>query len=141
MATSAHTPVPRPVVGVDAVVTAAYALGALSLAGEAAVHVQQFADLFHGVRWIGPLFLANAVAIVVVIAGLALPRTRQLAALAGVVISALALGSLVVSYGHGLFGWQEAGFRTPVAVAVIAEVGAVLLLTAALTGDALLRER
>jgi hypothetical protein len=141
MATSAHTPVRRLAVGVDAVVPAAYALGAVALAGEAAVHVQQFADLFHGVRWIGPLFLANAVAIIVVIAGLALPRTRQLAALAGVVISALALGSLVVSYGHGLFGWQEAGFRTPVAVAVIAEAGAVVLLTAALTGDALPRER
>jgi hypothetical protein len=76
-----------------------------------------------------------------VIAGLALPRTRQLAALVGVAISALALGSLVVSYGHGLFGWQEAGFRTPVALAVIAEVGAVVLLTAALTGSALLGER
>src|SRR3954468_120013 len=72
MATSAHTRLPRPLVGVEAVVPAAYALGALSLAGEAAVHVQQFADLFHGVRWIGPLFLANAGAIVVVIAGLAL---------------------------------------------------------------------
>src|SRR3954469_3160968 len=133
MATSAHTPVPRLAVGVDAVVPAAYALGAVALAGEAAVHVQQFADLFHGVRWIGPLFLANAVAIIVVIAGLALPRTRQLAALAGVVISVLALGSLVVSYGQGLFGWQEAGFRTPVALVLIAEVCAVVLLTAALT--------
>jgi hypothetical protein len=141
MATSAHTRLPRLAVGVEAVVPAAYALGALSLAGEAAVHVQQFADLFHGVRWIGPLFLANAVAIVVVIAGLALPRTRQIAALAGVVISALALGSLVVSYGRGFLGWQEGGFRTPVAVAVITEVGAVVLLTAALTGSALLRER
>jgi hypothetical protein len=141
MATSAHTRLPRLAVGIEAVVPAAYGLGALSLAGEAAVHVQQFADLLHGVRWIGPLFLANAVAIVAVIAGLALRRTRQLAALAGVAISALALGSLVVSYGHGLFGWQEAGFRTPIALAVIAEVGAVVLLTAALTGSALLRER
>src|SRR3954447_20720465 len=141
MATSAHTPVRRLAVGVDAVVPAAYALGALSLAGEAAVHVQQFAALFHGVRWIGPLFLANAVAIVTVIAGVALPRTRQIAAAAGVVISALALGSLVVSYGRGFLGWQEGGFRTPVAVAVITEVGAVVLLTAALTGSALLRER
>ena len=141
MATSAPARLPRLAVGVEAVLPAAYGLGALSLAGEAAVHVHQFADLFHGVRWIGPLFLANAVAIVAVIAGLALPRTRQLAALAGVAISALALGSLVVSYGHGLFGWQEAGFRTPVALAVIAEVGAGVLLTAALTGSALLRER
>jgi len=141
MATSAHTRLPRLAVGVEAVVPAAYVLGALSLAGEAAVHVQQFVDLFHGVRWIGPLFLANALAIVVVIAGLALRRTRRLAALAGVVISAIALGSLVVSYGHGLFGWQEAGFRTPVALAVIAEVGAVVLLAAALTSSALLHER
>jgi hypothetical protein len=110
-----------------------YALGGVLLAGEAAVHVQQYASLFHGVRWIGPLFLANAAASVAVIAGLAYPRTRPLAALCGVVISALSLGSLVVSYGHGLFGWQEAGFRTPVALAVITEVGAVLLLSMALT--------
>jgi hypothetical protein len=40
---------------------------------------------------------------------------------------------LVVSYGRGLFGWQEAGFRTPVAFAVITEVGAVILLSMALT--------
>ena len=89
--------------------------GALSLAGEAAVHVQQFAAPFHSVRWIGPLFLANVVATVTVIAAVALPRTRQIAALAGVVISALALGGLVVSYGGGFLGWQKAGLRTPVA--------------------------
>ncbi|MEA2207462.1 MAG: hypothetical protein QOE77_4238 [Blastocatellia bacterium] len=105
------------------------------------MHLQQFADLFHGVRWIGPLFLANAVALVAVIAGLALRRTRRIAALAGVVISAIALGSLVVSYGRGLFGWQEAGFRTPVALAVVTEVGAVVLLTTALAGGAWLAER
>jgi hypothetical protein len=49
------------------------------------------------------------------------------------VISAVALGSLVVSYGNGLFGWQEAGFRTPVALAMITEAGAVILLATALT--------
>ena len=43
-----------------------------------------------------------------------------------------ALGSLVVSYGHGLFGWQETGFRTPVELAVISEVGAVVFLAIAL---------
>ena len=111
---------------------AAYALGALLLAGEAAVHVQQYASSFHEVRWIGPLFLANAAASVTAIAGLAYPSTRRLAALAGVVISAVALASLVVSYGHGLFGWQEFGFRTPIALAVITEVGSVVLLSTAL---------
>jgi hypothetical protein len=123
----------------DALAAAAYALGALSLAGEAAVHVQQYASLLHEVRWIGPLFLANAAASVVTIIGLAYRRTRALAALAGVVISALALGSLVVSYGHGLFGWQEGGFRTAVAIAVITEICAVILLSAALTTTAMRR--
>jgi hypothetical protein len=113
-------------------VAAAYAVGALLLAGQAAVHVQQYASIFHGVRWIGPLFLFTAGASVAAIVGLAYPRTRQLAALAGVVISALALGGLVVSYGQGLFGWQEGGFRTPVELAVITEVGAVIFLSTAL---------
>ena len=117
----------------DAAAPAAYALGALLLAGEAAVHVQQYVSVFHDVRWIGPLFLANAAAVVLTLAGLAQPRTRGLAALAGVVISALALASLIVSYGTGLFGWQEGGFRTPVALAMLTEAGAVILLAAALT--------
>jgi hypothetical protein len=113
----------------EAIGVAAYALGAIALAGEAAAHIQQYATVFHDVRWIGPLFLANAAACVVVIAGLAYGRTRHLAALAGIVVSALALGSLVVSYGRGLFGWQEAGFRTAVELALIAEVAAVILLS------------
>ena len=119
----------------DAAAPAAYALGALLLAGEAAVHIQQFVSEFHDVRWIGPLFLANAAAVVVTIAGLTQPRTRRVAALAGVVISAIALGSLIISYGNGLFGWQEAGFRTPAALAMITEAGAVILLATALALD------
>ena len=120
----------------DALAEAAYALGAVSLAGEAAVHVQQYASLLHEVRWIGPLFLANAAACVIAIIGLATTRTRPLAALAGVVISALALGSLAVSYGHGLFGWHEGGFRTAIAIAVITEICAAILLAGALSTTA-----
>jgi hypothetical protein len=134
MATS--SPFPRPwssSVATDAAAPAAYALGAVALVGEAAVHVQQYVSVFHDVRWIGPLFLANAVVILVTLAGLTQPRTRRLAALAGIVISAVALASLVVSYGTGLFGWQEAGFRTPVALAMITEAAAVILLAMALT--------
>jgi hypothetical protein len=115
-----------------AVVPAAYTLGALMLAGEAAVHIQQYVAIFHEVRWVGPLFLANAAACLVAVIGLVYRRTRRVAALAGVGISVVALGSLVVSYGQGLFGWHEGGFRTPVAVVTIAEVAAVLLLSAAL---------
>jgi hypothetical protein len=110
--------------------------GALALAGEAAVHVQQYVALFHDVRWIGPLFLANAIACAVVIAGLGHRRMRDLAALAGVGISAVALASLIVSYGEGLFGWQEAGFRPIVELTVIFEFAAVVLLSAALAAAA-----
>ena len=134
MATS--SPLPRvrsKPAAVDAAAAAAYALGALLLAGEAAVHLQQYLAEFHDVRWIGPLFVANAAALVLTIAALTQPRIRPLAALAGIVISALALASLVISYGNGLFGWQEGGFRTPVALALITEAGAVILLATALT--------
>jgi hypothetical protein len=55
------------------------------------VHVQQYLSLYHQVPWIGPLFLANAVACIVAIAGLARAPTRQAAALAGIVISVVAL--------------------------------------------------
>jgi hypothetical protein len=94
--------------------------------------------LIHAVRWIGPLFLANAAASVAAIAGLAYPRTRQLAAFAGVVISVAALASLIVAYGRGLFGFFEGGFRTAIELAVITEVGAVVLLSGGLAAMALL---
>ncbi len=71
------------------------------------------AALFDGVRWIGPLFLANAAACLIVIAGLSRARTWALSAVAGVVVSALALGGLIVSDRDGLFGWQQSGLSTP----------------------------
>ncbi len=120
----------------------AYALGGASLAGEAIVHLQQYFDLFHQVRWIGPLFLCNAVACLAAVAGLALPQTRRPAALTGIVISVVALGSLVISYGHGLFGWQEAGLRTPIVLVLVFEVAAVVFLAAGLAArPAQLRRR
>jgi len=134
--TDASTRFRRSALSIEAAVNVAYALGALALAGEAAVHVQQYASFIHTVRWIGPLFLVNAAACVVIVICLATPRTRVLAAFAGVATSTVALASLVVSYGRGLFGWHEAGFRTPVAWAVVTELAAVILLTAALAGSA-----
>jgi hypothetical protein len=140
VATSSATWLARNTAAGAAAVPATYAIAALLLVGEATVHVQQYFWLFHRVSWIGPLFLANAAACLVTIAGLAYPRTRPLAALAGVVISAVALLSLVVSYGTGLFGWQEVGFRTPIALAAIFEAGAVVFLSAALASRIALLE-
>jgi hypothetical protein len=118
-----------------------WSAGAVALAGEATVHLQQYFALFHYVRWIGPLFIANAVACAVVIVALAHPRTRSLAGLAGVATSAVALASLVVSYGQGLFGWHEAGFRPVIALTVMFEFAAVVLLSAALAAAASSRTR
>jgi hypothetical protein len=114
-----------------AAINGLYALGALLLAGEAAVHVQQFVLIFHAVHWVGPLFIANTVACAAAIAGLAYKPARTLAGLAGVLISAAALGGLALSYTVGLFGWIETGLRTPVAIAIASEVGAVIVLAAA----------
>jgi len=111
-------------------VVSAYAIGAILLGGQAAVHLQQYFSLYHEVRWIGPLFLADGIASALVIAGLAFRRWQPLAALAGLAIAVGALGGLAVSYGRGLFGWQEAGFATPIKLAVICEAGAALFLAA-----------
>src|SRR3954454_2144161 len=119
VATSAHSQPRWTVAGTELAGPAVLAGGALALAGEAAVHLQQFAVIFHSVKWVGPLFLANAAACLAVVAGLAFRPTRRLAALAGVGISAIALASLVISYGQGIFGWQEAGWRPAIAWAVI----------------------
>ena len=115
----------------------AYVVGAAALAGEAAVHIQQYASVLHNVRGLGPLFLLNAAMSIAAIVGLAFRPTRSLAALAGVAISAVALAALVVSYGRGLFGWFETGFRTPVEFAVVTEISAVIFLTVALAATLL----
>jgi hypothetical protein len=132
VATSAGARLRPRTIGRDVIVDAAFGLGAVALAGVAAVHIQQYASTVHGVRWIGPLFLATAAACLATVAGLAYSRTRIIAALAGVSISAAALGGLVISYGRGLFGWHEGGFRWAITLALITELAAVVLLAVGL---------
>jgi hypothetical protein len=124
----------------QAVLALAYATGAAALAGVAVVHLQQYVAFMDQVRWVGPLFLANAATCVAIIIGLALRPTRHLAALGGVVVSVLTLAGLVVSYGPGFLGWREAGFRTAIAADVITTVVAVTALTVALAVAARPRE-
>jgi hypothetical protein len=121
------------------VVSSAYVFGAVALAGEAAVHIQQYVSLLHGVRGIGPLFLLNAAVSIAAIGGLVFSPTRSLAALTGVATSVVALAALIVSYGRGVFGWFETGFRAPVEVAVITEVTAAIFLSVALAATLLER--
>jgi hypothetical protein len=130
--TSSRDQLPWVATRAQALLVLAYSTGAAALAGAGAVHVSEYVTLVHPVPWIGPLFLANAAACAATIVGLAFRPTRQLASLGGVVISVLALGGLVLSYGPGLFGWHEVGFRTSISVAVITAVAATIALTLAL---------
>jgi len=41
----------------------------------------------------------------------------------------------VLSYGPGLFGWTEGGWRTAIALALASQLGAVLTLGAGLAAD------
>ena len=129
---TSRDPLARVATRAQALLILAYSTGAAALAAEGAVHIQEYVTLVHPVPWIGPLFLANAAACAATVVGLAFRPTRQLASLGGAVVSALALGGLVVSYGQDLFGWHEVGFRTSIAVAVISAVVATIALTLAL---------
>jgi hypothetical protein len=130
--TTSRDPLASVATRTQALLVLAYSTAAAALAAEGAVHVEQYVTLVQPVPWIGPLFLANAAACAATVIALAFRPTRALASLGGVVISALALAGLVVSYGPGLFGWHEVGFRTSIAVAVIAAVVATIALTLAL---------
>jgi len=136
-AARSNEPAAPTAVALGALVFTAYVFGAAALAGEAAVHIQQYAVVLHNVRGLGPLFLVNAGVSIAAIVGLVFPPTRFLAALTGVASSAVALGALIVSYGRGFFGWFETGFRTPVEVALVSEVAAVICLSVALVATLL----
>jgi hypothetical protein len=87
------------------------ALGAAALVAEGAIHVQQYAVIFHTVPWIGQLFVLNAAGCAAAATALLFRRTVRLGALAGALISIAALAALAKSYGGGILGWREGGLR------------------------------
>lgn len=103
-------------------------LGALATLVVGAVHVQQYADSLGDVPTIGELFLLNGAAAGVVVVMLA-TRLAPLGALGGIALSVGALLSIAIAMSSGgLFDYQEPSFRTPVAIAVVAEALGILLL-------------
>jgi hypothetical protein len=115
-------------------------LGAITLGGVGAVHLQQYVGAGYNVLpTIGPLFLLNAIAAGVVAVGLLMPLERLLSerlgnvavgllALAGVGIAAGALVALFISESQPLFGFQEYGYDTAIKIAIATEAATVLLL-------------
>lgn len=118
---------------------AARFIGALSILGVGAVHLQQYATGYSAIPTIGSLFLLNAISAGVVGFGLLLPLHRTLgpsrgnAAVGGLSLAgvAIALGSLValfISETGTLFGFSEGGYRTPIVIAITVEAVATVLL-------------
>ncbi|MGZ6669732.1 MAG: hypothetical protein ACXVH3_34215, partial [Solirubrobacteraceae bacterium] len=112
---------------------AARLLGALSILGVGAVHLQQYSgNGYSTVPTIGTLFLLNAISAGVVGFGLLLPLGRMLGrrrgnaavgvlALAGVAIAVGSLVALFISETGTLFGFSEGGYRSVIVIAIAVE--------------------
>jgi hypothetical protein len=113
--------------------------GAALLVWMAWIHLHLWSEGYRHLATIGPLFMANFVAaMVVALLLLSVPRRRLLAAVAGVgaVLAGGTLAGLALSINIGLFGFTEswnAGF-THMSVAV--EIAAALVLVATGAGAA-----
>jgi hypothetical protein len=121
-------------------------LGALAVLATGVAHVQQFyADDYSSVPTIGTLFYLNFLSAVLIAAGLVAPlgaiagryapTIRAAFAVAGIGLGALSLVALFISESNGLFGFQEHGYRTPIALAIVFEAAAVVLLVTFLAAN------
>lgn|GEM_PF-1574289 len=107
-------------------------LGALATIVVGAIHLQQYADFISDVPTIGVLFVLNGLGAGVLAIMLA-TRAASLAAAGAIALSAGSLVSIAISMTeNGLFDYVESDFRAPVVIAVVAEVAAIVLLSACL---------
>ena len=140
----------------SAVAVAARYLGALAVLATGIDHIEQYqVDNYSTVPTIGTLFLLNFISAVVVsvllivplgrIAGRYTDAVRAIIALGGIAIAVLSLVGLFVSETSGLFGFVEHGYRMAIALAIVAEVAAAVLLIVFLaangTGVEMVRSR
>lgn len=99
---------------------------ALLLTG-GAVHLDLWRGGYDGIRYIGPLFLANVAASAVVAIALQV-RKDAILLLAGAGVAVASLVALVLSRTTGLLGFMEAGFTPQAMRTIAAEVGALVAL-------------
>ncbi len=123
-------------------------LGALTLLGVGAVHLQQYLEAGYGsVPTIGTLFLLNAIGAAVVAVGLLVPIERIVPgrnggltvgalALGGVAIAAGSLIALFIAESRPLFGFQEFGSGAPITLAIATEAATVVLLVPVVVANA-----
>jgi hypothetical protein len=125
---------------------AALYLGALAVLATGVDHIQQYysAD-YSSVPTIGTLFFLNFVAAVVITAGLVAPlgrvagryadAIRALFAVGGIALAVGSLAGLFISESSTLFGFAEDGYRTPIVLAIVAEVAAAVFLVVFLVAN------
>ena len=129
----------RPSSNARLVTRAALYLGAIAVLATGVVHLQQYSgNGYSTVPTIGTLFFLNLVSAVVIAIGLVVPlrrlaghyaeAVRAVFALGGIGLAGLSLVALFISEGSGLFGFVEHGYRTPIMIAIVAEVAAVVFL-------------
>jgi hypothetical protein len=92
-----------------------------------AVHLYLYVREYHRVDIIGPLFLLNAAA-AVLIAVVLVAKPQGVFAVAALVFSVLTLGAFVLSRTTGLFGFSESDFDSKALLGTVAEAGAVAVL-------------
>ena len=118
---------------------AALYLGALAVLAPGVDHIQQYySNDYSSVPTIGTLFFLNFVSAVIIAVGLIAPlrhivrryadAVRAILALGGIGLAALSLAGLFVSETSGLFGFVEHGYRTAIALAIVAEAAAIVFL-------------
>ncbi len=105
------------------------AVAAVLMLVQGVVHLQRWLGGYRGIDIVGPLFLVNAVLVVVVAIALVL-RGGLAPALAGIAVSFVTLVAFAYSRVDELFGFSEMRWDTAAAVGVVAEVLAVVVLLA-----------
>jgi hypothetical protein len=121
----------------DLVADLVFAVGGLLLVWSAAIHYHLWDDGYRSIATIGPLFLLQSIAGLVVGLGVVVVR-RLWAALAGIGFALATLAGFLISVVHGLFGFEETwlapfaqqAFALEVAAAVVLVLAAVLCLSA-----------
>lgn len=109
---------------------AVLALAAIAVGVGAWEHARLYHDGYSSIRWIGPLFLVNAVTSLGVILAL-IARRPVVFALGSLAISVGSIVAIVLTRnGDGLFGFRESGYDAAAGVTLGAEIVAVLLTVA-----------
>ena len=98
------------------------------------VHLQLWLDGYRGIPYVGPSFLANALASALLALAVSARPGRAVAA-AGILLSAVTLAALVMSRTVGVLGFTEPTWTDQAVRATAAEVGAIVALAAALVAS------